>query len=79
MQELDATLPLMEVKTLREQMRIPLFPARVAATALGSFRVLALVLAAVGVYGVMSYVVPVAGAKSDCAWRWARNHVMCRG
>jgi predicted permease len=54
---LDPALPLSNVKTLKEHMHIPLFPARVAAVVLGSFGVLALVLAGVGIYGVMSYLV----------------------
>lgn len=54
---LDPDLPLYEVKTLTEHMSIPLFPARVAALVLGSFGVIALLLAAFGIYGVMSYVV----------------------
>jgi putative ABC transport system permease protein len=54
---LDPALPLSNIKTLKEHMHIPLFPARVAATVLGSFGLLALVLAGVGVYGVMSYTV----------------------
>jgi putative ABC transport system permease protein len=52
---LDGTLPLFEVKTLTEHMRLALFPPRVAATVLGVFGVLALTLAAMGIYGITSY------------------------
>lgn len=54
---LDGNLPLYDARTMAEHMALPLFPARAAAATLGGFGALALLLAAVGVFGVMSYAV----------------------
>ena len=56
-QSLDPNLPLYDVKTFTEHMKFALFPAKVAATVLGVFGLVALMLAAIGVYGITSYAV----------------------
>jgi len=53
----DPNLPVSDIKTLRDQLNFSLFPSRVAALTLSGFGVLALFLAAIGIYGVVSYAV----------------------
>jgi predicted permease len=52
---LDSRLALVGLETLEQHMQLPLFPARAAGMLLGLFGLLALTLAVVGLYGVMSY------------------------
>jgi predicted permease len=56
-QTLDPNLPLFDVKTLTEHMRFALFPPKIAATVLGVFGFVALLLSAIGIYGITSYTV----------------------
>jgi predicted permease len=52
---LDPNLPVSQITTLSEQVAFALFPARLAAALLGAFGLLALGLAATGIYGVIAY------------------------
>ena len=54
---LDPTIPIFDVRTMTDRMSDSMARQRFAAIMLGAFALFALILAAVGVYGVMSYLV----------------------
>ena len=56
-QQLDAAMPLYELKTLEGQLDETLLTDRLIATLSGAFGLLATILASVGLYGVMAFVV----------------------
>ena len=53
----DPTIPVYDIRTMEDRMKGSMARQRFAAIMLGAFAVFALLLAAVGVYGVMSYLV----------------------
>jgi predicted permease len=55
--EVDPTIPVYDIRTMSDRMKDSMARQRFSAIMLGAFAVFALILAAVGVYGVMSYLV----------------------
>ena len=53
--ELNADLPVFDMDTLRSRLQVASTTERIAGTFVGAFGLLALTLAAVGIYGVVSY------------------------
>jgi ABC-type antimicrobial peptide transport system permease subunit len=55
--EQDPNIGIYDAGSLSDQLRLPLLPARVAAIGIGALGLLTLILAATGLYGVLSYAV----------------------
>jgi macrolide transport system ATP-binding/permease protein len=55
LEAMDPNLPIFDLKTMSQHLGIMLFPARMAAWLFAAFGLLGLLLASVGLYGVVSY------------------------
>ena len=73
MGQIDSTLPVSNLKTMRAQIHESLFVERPVAGLAAAFGVLATPLAAIGLYGVMATRSRCARARSASGWPWEQS------
>ena len=90
MNELDSNLPVFQMKTLEKQLDNSLVTERLVASLSSAFGLLATMLAAIGLYGVMAYMVArrtreigvrmaLGAASSDVVWLVMKEVLLLAG
>ena len=74
---IDRELPIFDVRTQVEQIDATLSQQRMFAVFTSAFGLLAVVLASIGIYGVIAAASPVACRRSASAWRLAQGGGRC--
>jgi macrolide transport system ATP-binding/permease protein len=90
LQAIDSTIPITRSATLNEQTRVALSVYELAAGALTMFGVMTIVLAAIGIYGLVAYTVQqstqeigirmaIGASRGDVAWTFLRRGTVLAG
>ena len=75
----DPRLPISDVRTMSEVVELQTAPRTTQIRVLGAFAAVALLLAGIGIHGVLAFPSRSARRRLACAWRSARNRATCWG
>ena len=72
-ESMDRDLPMIDVRTMQEQVKSTFADEQALAQLTGCFSLLALALACIGIYGIMAYTVTARTAEIGLQSRWGQR------